>query len=124
MTPHEHQAKIAAQILGSYNNAPIQKSGEEGDIAKGHTVLPDGTIRMHKGGEGSKGGKVIGHTKSGKPIYDTFSHEGHKSFTKKDHMEASLAHSKANQAKDISDDEFDHHWEEGGKHATASKAAK
>lgn len=28
MTPHEHQAKIAAQILGSYNNAPIQKSEE------------------------------------------------------------------------------------------------
>lgn len=25
---------------------------------------------LEKGGEGSKGGKVIGHTKSGKPIYE------------------------------------------------------
>jgi hypothetical protein len=28
------------------------------------------TATFEKGGEGSKGGKVIGHTKSGKPIYD------------------------------------------------------
>lgn len=26
---------------------------------------------LEKGGEGSKGGKVVGHTKSGKPIYDS-----------------------------------------------------
>lgn len=30
---------------------------------------------IEKGGEGSKGGKVIGHTKTGKPIYDSASHE-------------------------------------------------
>ena len=28
-----------------------------------------------KGGEGSRGGKVIGHTKSGKPVYDSEHHE-------------------------------------------------
>jgi hypothetical protein len=33
-----------------------------------------------KAGEGSRGGKVIGHTKSGKPIYDTIKHPSHKSF--------------------------------------------
>lgn len=43
-------------------------------------VAPDGTIvRMEKAaksGEGSRGGHIIGHTKSGKPIYKTHG-EGH-----------------------------------------------
>lgn len=49
---------------------------------------------LEKGGEGSKGGKVIGHTKSGKPIYDTASHEGHKDFSGQDHREARAVHEK------------------------------
>ena len=36
---------------------------------------------LAKGGEGSRGGKIIGHTKSGKAIYDHFDHPGHKDFT-------------------------------------------
>jgi hypothetical protein len=43
-------------------------------------------------GEGSRGGKVIGHTKSGKPIYDTFEHEGHKDFNAQDHKDAADKH--------------------------------
>ena len=44
---------------------------------------------MIKGkGEGSKGGKVIGHTKSGKPIYDTLNHSSHEHFTKEDRSDA------------------------------------
>lgn len=39
-------------------------------------------------GEGSRGGKVIGHTKSGKPIYDTHYHESHKNFNAQDHRDA------------------------------------
>src|SRR5690349_8453397 len=42
--------------------------------------------------EGSRGGKVIGHTKSGKAIYDTHNHPGHKDFTSEDHREAMNAH--------------------------------
>jgi len=34
---------------------------------------------LSKAGEGSKGGKVIGHTRSGKPIYDT----GHENYTER-----------------------------------------
>lgn len=48
---------------------------------------------LEKGGEGSKGGKIIGHTKSGKPIYDTFGHSAHKSFTSEEHREAMKIHS-------------------------------
>ncbi len=47
-----------------------------------------------KKGEGSKGGHVIGHTKSGKPVYK---HEGagshkYKEFTDEDHADASHLH--------------------------------
>lgn len=50
--------------------------------------------KMKKGGEGSKGGKVIGHTRSGKPIYDQFNNPAHKDFTAEDHESASTAHQK------------------------------
>lgn len=43
---------------------------------------------LEKGGEGSKGGHVIGHTKSGKAIYDSFDHPKHKDFTADDHRDA------------------------------------
>lgn len=39
-------------------------------------------------GEGSRGGNIIGHTKSGKPIYDLFKHPQHNAFTAQDHHEA------------------------------------
>jgi len=38
--------------------------------------------------EGSRGGNVIGHTKSGKPIYEDHTHESHKKFTSADHKDA------------------------------------
>lgn len=39
--------------------------------------------------EGSRGGKVIGHTKSGKPIYDSVTpHKDHKGFEREDHEDA------------------------------------
>jgi len=51
----------AATILSCYSNVDtILKSEDKGDL--------------EKGGEGSRGGKVIGHTQSGKPIYETSEH--------------------------------------------------
>lgn len=49
----------------------------------------DGLIEKAKKGEGSRGGHIIGHTKSGKPIYATnaFNHK-HKDFTHEDHESA------------------------------------
>ena len=47
---------------------------------------------LEKGGEGSKGGKIIGHTRSGKPIYDKGGHENYKEFNKEDHKDASDIH--------------------------------
>lgn len=55
---------------------------EEDDLEKG-------------GGEGSRGGKIIGHTSGGKPIYDSAKHPEHKGFSASDHRDAALAHSAA-----------------------------
>lgn len=49
---------------------------------------------FEKGGEGSKGGYIVSHTKSGKPIYDTANHKSHKDFTSMDHKDAAQFHNK------------------------------
>lgn len=65
----EFEKSQAAKILSMYNGVNIEKSGE-----------------------GSRGGKVIGHTKSGKPIYDSHSHESHSNFSKEEHLQAASLH--------------------------------
>ncbi len=45
-------------------------------------------------GEGSRGGKIIGHTSGGKPIYMNHGHTSHKSFTREEHNEAADVHTK------------------------------
>jgi hypothetical protein len=51
------------------------------------------TDQLEKGGAGSKGGVIIGHTESGKPIYKT-NHDSYKDFTSADHKDAAEAHKK------------------------------
>ena len=46
------------------------------------------------GGAGSRGGKIIGRTKTGKPIYENHGHRGHLGFTAKEHGEAASEHRK------------------------------
>lgn len=48
---------------------------------------------LEKGGAGSRGGKVIGYTKSGKPIYEDAKNPEHKKFTTEDHNDAANLHS-------------------------------
>lgn len=43
-------------------------------------------------GEGSRGGKIVGHTKSGKPIYMSHGHPSHGEFTKAEHNTAANIH--------------------------------
>jgi hypothetical protein len=67
----DHIVKQRAELLKSYSNAnDLQKSK----------------------GEGSKGGKVIGHTKSGKAIYEKVDHPSHANFNSKDHGDAAELH--------------------------------
>ena len=49
-------------------------------------------LRIDAGGEGSRGGVVIGRTSGGKPIYKNHEHPSHSSFTAEDHFEARKKH--------------------------------
>ena len=75
---------------------------------------------IEKGGEGSRGGKVIGHTKSGKAIYENSQHTS-KDFTAEDHSDAMSAHMKA--AKEHSDNEK-HYTEASKKYEVGKKDFK
>lgn len=73
----ENQARIRQNIIKSFNTD---------------------TTDLEKGGEGSRGGKVIGHTASGKAIYQKSdaAPKGHyDSFTSQDHFDAAKVHSEA-----------------------------
>lgn len=67
------------------------------DLLNHKSVISDNILKgfgidIEKAGEGSKGGKVIGHTKSGKPIYESYNHSSHKDFSGQEHLEAFQAH--------------------------------
>lgn len=72
-------------------------------------------------GEGSRGGKVVGHTKSGKPIYGSASasHESYKNFTPQDHRDAVKIHEEANRH-----DQAESHHEEAKRIVTDKSAKK
>ncbi len=74
-------------------------------------------------GEGSRGGKVIGHTKSGKPIYDSHDHSSHKNFTKQDHKDAADIHHKLSE-KTKNKKESKKHYDEGYAHHQSAKGNK
>lgn len=63
-------------------------------LAKSYTNLD-----IEKGGEGSRGGKIIGHTKSGKAIYEKAIHGSHEHFSSEDHAEAAKLHNKLSKEK-------------------------
>lgn len=49
-------------------------------------------ILEKSGGEGSKGGSIIGHTRSGKPIYAGANHAAHQGFNSQEHRDAMNHH--------------------------------
>jgi len=57
------------------------------------------------GGEGSRGGKIIGHTKSGKPVYlknnSQFHADHYRKFNADDHEDAADLHSKSGNKKAV-----------------------
>ena len=74
--PHK---KAAAQLQKA-----LAKVGISSHIEGFFSVV----IANSKGGEGSRGGKIIGHTKSGKPIYEDHKHPSHREFSEQEHSEA------------------------------------
>jgi len=56
-----------------------------------------GNDEIQKGGEGSRGGKIIGHTKSGKAVYQNKDYHQYNDFNEEDHRDASKLHKEAKQ---------------------------
>ena len=71
-------------------------------------------VELIKGGEGSKGGKIIGHTRSGKAIYAESRHESHDEFNGKDHADAANLHQRYGVHAENDHEKYDHsrHYEE------------
>lgn len=89
----ENQKQIKI-ILDVWSETGIIKGEEIDNQARAITLAIEEIV---KGGEGSRGGKVIGHTRSGKAIYDTANHESHNDFTKQDHDDAISKHKELKQ---------------------------
>ena len=82
-----------ARFLDTPLNRKLNRVGE--DLVKSEDKKKVDTIE--KGGEGSRGGRVIGRTRTGKPIYDTFDHPAHANFTRNDHFDAGNTHTTSNE---------------------------
>lgn len=81
---------------GAYKKSKedLKKNGCAAGSCGGKVEPKSGGTTMEKSGEGSRGGKVIGHTKSGKPIYDNAAHRSHLHFNASDHEDSAAAHRK------------------------------
>ncbi len=71
----------------------LQKGIIDSDLHKKATEQLSSLMKAK--GEGSRGGHVIGHTKSGKPVYadKKADHKDYKNFTSQDHKDAAELHS-------------------------------
>lgn len=75
-------------------NITIQKAANILSCYKEGDVLLKAYNDTIQKAEGARGGKVIGHTKSGKPIYESANHPSHKNFSIAEHNDAIEAHQK------------------------------
>jgi hypothetical protein len=72
---------------GTYLDTKLNRDMNRVGLVFGGSIEKSENDELEKGGEGSKGGKIIGHTKSGKAIYDSANHPEHKEFTEEDHKD-------------------------------------
>lgn len=93
--------KKVAKVMGCYDKGELKSSSGEKvkdkkqalAIAMSEAGLSKAEMDdLIKGGEGSKGGKVIGHTKSGKPIYEKHEQKHTQNYNSEDHSDAVNAH--------------------------------
>lgn len=100
----QHRKRIEAQnakMPDAIRNV-MNKSEEDADLKKAYDILgikyteTEDSIEKASKGEGSKGGHVIGHTKSGKAVYadKNASDKSYKDFDVEDHTDAESLHKK------------------------------
>lgn len=81
-----------AEAEGAADREANKDDSEDEDEEKSLSDVLNDLIKAGKQGEGSRGGKIIGHTRSGKPIYSNGNNPAHKNFTVADHYDAIRAH--------------------------------
>lgn len=87
--------KYTISFKKSFSESTLSKSEQtESQSEAGIEMKKSEDSDIEKGGEGSRGGKVIGHTRSGKPIYADAGHVEHKHFDAKDHFDSRIVHQK------------------------------
>lgn len=82
------------QRTGIYLDTKLNREMNRVGLVFGEKVEKSEEDELEKGGEGSKGGKIIGHTKSGKPVYQGKDAHEYSDFSKEDHEEAANLHEK------------------------------
>ena len=119
----EHEKALFAQGVPHISvHGHRYTKGKDGKLVKQEAAQKsvDDNMDLNKAGkgEGSKGGKVIGHTKSGKPIYENANHPAHKNFTMNDHDDARKMHIAKMEGTKQSEKK-DNHWEQANSHYSA-----
>ena len=96
-------------------------------LKKSYSDINDLVEELFKSGEGSRGGTIVGHTQSGKPVYAE-SHSAHyKDFKLEDHHDAQNIHiqhqrsltAEAKKRHIDNSSKIDNHRKETNKHARA-----
>lgn len=85
----EADKQVTGMEEGEDYKGQVEKEEKKKEIKKAEQF---DIIEKSKKGPGSKGGKIIGYTKSSKAIYDHNKHESHKHFDKHDHEDATILH--------------------------------
>jgi hypothetical protein len=82
-----------------------------------------GGLYKAAGGEGSRGGNVIGHTSSGRPIYGNALHVSHATFNAAEHREAARLHDEEKRKKRQAGDraQAKHHGKQWAAHTLAAR---
>ena len=77
-------------------------------------------LRADAEGEGSRGGRVIGHTATGRPIYESHSHPAHEKFSIVEHQAAAEIHER----KALSSRRITRNAKDPGMRASGERTAK
>jgi hypothetical protein len=73
---------------------------------------------------GPHGGKIIGKTRNGKPIYDSHDHAAHKDYTPEDHKDAEHAHQWLAHENKRKPTLNNYHWQQSEAHHAKAQNAK
>lgn len=90
-SPEKRMEQAVSQIKKSIEDK-FEKGVIDAGLKDNALKQLDVIIKSHVSGEGSRGGKIIGHTRSGKPVYDTHDHSSHSNFSAHEHMDAARHH--------------------------------